>query len=320
MPTGAMTLVEATKASTDQLKAGVVETIIEESPVIQWLPWIPFAGNALQHTEEGTLPNVQFRNVNEGYTPSWGTDNVHTWGIAILGGEVKIDKFLEDVVATRESLAAKQWAKMAKANSLRFSYEAFKGTGAPGTKGFAGINAIIDQGFGQKVENANGGGALTLAKIDEAIDKFKGTGRPDAAFLHRKVRRKITNLAIGNPTSNYFPLIDLTRDNLGRQVTMYDGIPLVVTGEAMDANGNIVDLHAYTENPGDGVSDCTSIHFLKLDTDNVCGILGKGGMFDVVQFGELESGPQRLGRFEWYPGVAIFSQFSAVRLYGITDS
>jgi hypothetical protein len=41
------------------------------------------------------------------------------------------------------------------------------------------------------------------------------------------------------------------------------------------------------------VSDCTSIHFLKLDTDNVCGILGKGGMFDVVQFGSWS--PARSG-------------------------
>lgn len=318
MPTGAMTLVEATKASSDQLKAGVVETIIEESPVIEWLPWVPFSGNALQKEEEGTLPNVQFRRVNEGYTPSWGSDNMHTWGVAILGGEVKVDKFLEDVVATRESLAAKQWAKMAKANSLRFSYEAFKGTGAASTKGFVGINGLIDQGFGQKLINATGGGALSLAKLDEAIDLFKNTGKPSGAFMNRKVRRKITNLA--HTTLTGFSLIDVGTDSFGRKVMSYDGIPFVITGEAMDSSGNIVDLHAYSEDPGDTVADCTSIHFLKLGEDDVTGLLGKGGMFDVVQFGELESGPQRLGRFEWYPGIAIFSQYSAVRLYGITDA
>lgn len=319
MPTGALTLIEATKASTDQHKSGVVETIIEESPVIEWLPWIPFAGNALQHEEEGTLPNVQFRRVNEGYTPSWGSDNMHTWGVAILGGEVKVDKFLEDVVATRERLAAKQWAKMAKANSLRFSYEAFKGTGSAASKGFKGFNGLIDDGFGQKVANATtAGGPLSLAKLDEAIDAFKNTGRPSGAFMNRVVRRKITNLA--RTTISGTVLIDIGTSVFGKKVTMYDDIPFVITGEAMDSSGNIVDLHDFTEDPGDGGNDCTSIHFLKLGEDNVTGLLGKGGMFDVVQFGELETGPQRLGRFEWYPGVAIFSQYSAVRLYGITNA
>ena len=317
MPTGAVPLIEAAKHGDDQLKTGVIETIMDESPMIEELNWMPFAGTALQHTEEGTLPNVQFRNVNEGYTPSYGTDNKHFWGVAILGGEVKVDNFEVDVVANRSSIEAKQWAKMGKANSMRFSYEAFNGTGSAASKGFKGIKALIDEGFGKKLLNASGGGALTLAKMDEAIDLMRGP-RPDVAWVNRFHRRKVTTLA--RETHSGISLIDVGTSTFGRKVMMYDGIPFHVLEDGIDSSGNVTELLPFTEDPGDGGTDTSSIYFARIGEDDVTGLLGKGGSFEARQFGELQSGPQRLGRFEWYPGLAIFNQYSIVRLYGVLES
>lgn len=318
MPSGALTLIEAAKSGDDMVKRGVVETIIEESPMIEVLPWQPFEGTALRHFEEGTLPSVDFRNVNEGYTPSYGSDNDHYWGVAILGGEVKVDKFLVNVTGSREDLAAKQWAKLAKANSLRFTYEAFNGTGAASTKGFKGIKTLIDEGFGQSLLQASGGGALTLAKMDEAIDLFINQGQPDVAFVNRFQRRKITTLA--RETHSGISLIDVGTSTYGKKVTMYDGIHLRIMGNGMDSSGNITATLPFTEDPGDAGNDTSSIYFAKLGSDDVTGLMGKGGSFEAVQLGELESGPQLLGRMEWYPGIAIFNQYSIVRLYGILES
>ena len=318
MPSGALTLIEAAKAGEDQLKRGVVETLIEESPMLEVLPWRPFEGTALRHFEEGTLPNVQFRNVNEGYTPSYGTDNDHYWGVAILGGEVKVDKFLVNVTGSREDLEAKQWAKLAKANSLRFSWEAFDGTGAASTKGFKGINALIDEGFGQKNLQAAGGGALTLAKMDESIDLFRNQGQPDVCWINRTLRRKVTNLA--RETHSGISLIDVGTDVFGKKVMMYDGIPFRIIGDGMNSAGAVNPILDFDEDPGDATSDTASLYFAKLGEDDVTGLLGKGGSFEAVQFGELESGPQRLGRMEWYPGIAIFNQYSIVRHYGVTNA
>ena len=65
-------------------------------------------------------------------------------------------------------------------------------------------------------------------------------------------------------------------------------------------------------------SSTSSLYLAKVGEDDLTGLLGLGGSFDVVSFGELESGPQRLGRMEWYPGVAIFNKYSIVRLNLIT--
>jgi hypothetical protein len=318
MPSGAISLIEAAKASSDQLKRGVIETIIEEAPMLGELSWVPFEGTALRHFEEGTLPNVQFREVNEGYTASWGSDNDHYWGVAILGGEVKVDNFLVNVVDTRSGLEAKQWAKLAKANSLRFSWETFKGTGAVSTKGFKGLNTLIDEGFGQKLLQATGGGTLTLAKADEAIDLFRNQGGPQVGWLNRTVRRKFTDLA--RTTHSGISLIDVGTDIYGKKVTMYDGVPFRIIGDGMDSAGAVNPILAFNEDPGDATADCTSIYWAKTGEDDVTGLLGKGGSFEVKQFGELEAGPQRLGRMEWYPGIAIFNRYSIVRQFGITNT
>ncbi len=309
MPTGALTLIEATKASSEQLKLGVVETLIEENPMLEVLTWMPFEGIALRHFEEGTLPNVQFRNVNEGYTPSFGTDSDHFWGVAILGGEVKVDNFLVNVVATRESLEAKNWRKLAKANSMRFSYEAFNGTGAVGTKGFKGINQLITEGFGQSM--SNGTANISLDNLDAAIDLFRNQGRPDVMLVNRNHRRQVTKAARTSVTG--VSLIDVGTDVFGNKVNVYDGIPMRIMGDGMDSSGNIVPILPFTE-----ASSTSSLYLAKIGEDDVTGLLGKGGSFEVKQFGELQSGPQRLGRMEWYPGIAIFNKYSIVRLSGIT--
>jgi hypothetical protein len=318
MPSGAFSLLEAAKASKDQVKRGTVETLIIESPLIEMLHWTGFQGNALQHFEEGTVPSVNFRRVNEGYTPSYGSDNSHFWGVAILGGEAEVDNFLVNVVDTEGKLLAKNARKLAKANAMRFDYEALEGTGSVASKGFKGIKTLIDEGFGQKLLNASGGGALTLAKLDEANDLLLNTGGADFLLANRTVRRKVTSLA--RETHTGISLIDIGTDVFGRQVTRWNDIPIKTTAMALNSSGTVVNLLDFNEDPGDATSDTTSVYFVKTDEDNVTGLLGKGGTFEARSLGENYDAPARKFRMEWYPGIAIFSEYSIVRLYGITNA
>ena len=322
MPTGAVSLIEAAQCGDDMHKMGVVETIIQENPVIEMIPWMPFAGNALQHDAEGTLPNVQFRRVNEGYSQSYGSDEQHFWGVAILGGEIKVDEFLVNVVGTKKDIEAKQWAKLAKANAMRFGYEFFEGTGSVASKGFKGMKSLIDEGFGQETVHSATGATLAsadgLESLDLALDSFKNQGGPDAVLVNRTHRRQVTTAARNSVSG--VSLIDVGTDVFGRKVMYYDGVPFVILGDVMDGSGNIVPSLPFTEDPGDGTSDTSSVYFVKFGEDDITGLLGKGGSFQVKQFGELESGPQRLGRMEWYPGLAIFNKYSVTRVSGITAS
>jgi hypothetical protein len=55
----ALTLTEAAKLSEDVLRAGIIETIIKDSPVLQVLPFIDIVGNSLKHNQKNTI-NSQF--------------------------------------------------------------------------------------------------------------------------------------------------------------------------------------------------------------------------------------------------------------------
>lgn len=310
MPTGSVTLLESVKDSSDVLMRGVIETIIEESAPLQMLPQIPIQGNALKREIEGALPAVQFRDVGDTYTNTWASDTEQFWGVAILGGQVKIDNFIINTRGDVRSTKARQFAKFAKSMAHKYNQWFFDGTGT--AKDFKGVNALIDDGHGQVQYAGANGAALTLDMLDEAHDALR-TGSADQILCNRTVRRKITQL--GRNLSNGFSLIDIGDNEFGHQVTMYDGVPIGIVGD--DIDGNLILDYDETR----GSSDVTtSLYFVRYGEDHVAGLMGAGGMMTVKDFGELQTEPAHLGRVEFYPGIAVFDQYSIVRLAGITNA
>lgn len=314
MPTGSMTLLEASKYGTNMLKKGVVETLIQESPILPQLPFITIAGNALESSTELNLPSPEFRKVNETYGRSWGTDTKHFWGVTILGGEVFVDNFLLNVTSNKESIKARQYRKFAKAMSRTFDKSFFDGTGT--ADDFKGLNALLSEGWGFTVyaeDGAANGGTLALNDLDIAKDKLRAQSSPDAWLCNRFVRRHITYLA--HTTHSGFSLIDVGTDRFGTKVNFYDGVPLRIVGDDIDGNA----ILGFDETRGTS-NQTASMYAVAYGTDeNVCGLLGAGGHFDVRDFGETEAAPGHLGRVEVYPGIAVFNQYSLVRVAGILE-
>lgn len=312
IPTGAVTLLEASKSqySSDTLKRGVVEIIIRESPIAEQLNWMPISGNALKQDVEGTLPNVQFRSVNETYTSDFGTDTERFWGTTILGGEVYVDNYLVKVRGNVNSLKTKQYAKKARAAALTLDKYVIDGTGT--AKDFKGVNALIADGFGFSTVAGTNGATLTLDMLEDAEDQLR-KGSPDAMWANKFLRTKITRLARSSITG--VALIDTDTDMFGRRVTMWNGVPIRILGDDKDGN-LILDFDETT-----GSSSVTgSLYFVKFGEDFVSGLLGAGGDMTVKDFGEIEASPGHLGRIEFYPGLAIFDKHSIVRLSGLTKT
>lgn len=311
MPSGSVTLLEAAKCGDDTKKRGFVETIIQESPILEMLPFTPIAGNALKHSAEDTLPAPAFRDVNENYTRTHGTDREYFWGTAILGGEVFVDNYLINVRGNVVDVKARQYAKFAKAMALTFDKYFFDGTGT--AKDFKGLNTLADEGFGLvHTPNVNGG-ALTLDELDIANDLLRA-GSADCILANRTVRRKITKLA--RESISGVALIDVGDDRFGRQVTQWNGLPLRILGDDKDGTA----ILGYDETCGSS-NVTVSLYFVKYGQDEfVTGLLGLGGMFTVKDFGETEASPGHLGRAEVYPGIASFNKYSFVRYKGITNA
>ena len=311
MAAGSLSLLEAAKYGSTTLGRGVISTLIQESPILEMLPFTSISGNAIKVSVEDPLPAPAFRDVNETYTRSHGTDTERYFGCAILGGEVFIDNYIVRVQADQVSAKARQYSKFAKAMSRVFDKYFFDGTGT--AKDFKGINALIDDGLGQSQSAGTNGAALTLDMLDESFDALRSQSAPDALLMNRQMRRKINGLA--RSTYSGISLIDVGTDVFGRQVNTYNGVPIRIVGDDKDGNPILSQVQVQGS-----TSINTSIYAIAFGTDeNVYGILGLGGSFDVKDFGETEAAPGHLGRVEVYPGVVVSNSFSVCRLVGAQE-
>jgi hypothetical protein len=311
MAAGSLSLLEAAKYGSTTLGRGVISTLIQESPILEMLPFTSISGNAIKVSVEDTLPTPAFRDVNETYTRSHGTDTERYFGCAILGGEVFIDNYIVRVQADQVSAKARQYSKFAKAMSRVFDKYFFDGTGT--AKDFKGINALIDDGLGQSQSAGTNGAALTLDMLDQSFDALRSQSAPDALLMNRQMRRKINGLA--RSTYSGISLIDVGTDVFGRQVNTYNGVPIRIVGDDKDGNPILSQVQVQGN-----TSINTSIYAIAFGTDeNVYGILGLGGSFDVKDFGETEAAPGHLGRVEVYPGVVVSNSFSVARLVGAQE-
>ena len=278
-----ITLVEASKLSNNVLQKGVIETMVRTTAVLEVLPFMEIHGNAYVYNQVAVLPTVAFRNVNEGYVESGSEFVQKTANLVMLGGDVDVDKF---IIATRGDInnqRAIQTELKAKAIAQTFTKTFFQGTGS--SKDFAGLATLVEEG--QKI---NCGGELTLAKLNELMDKVPFGA--DVLFMSRSVRRDVMRLLQEN---NHY--LEMGQDAFGKPVAHYAGVPI-----------------RFVE---DDVIDAGTIYAVKLGImSDLCGL--QNGGIEVRDLGELETKPCYRTRIEWYCSIALFNPLSAAALHGIT--
>jgi HK97 family phage major capsid protein len=106
----ALTLAEAAKLSNDTVLQGVIETVIQDSPVLQVLPFVEITGNGLTYNRENAAPSAAFFDVGDTWTESTPTFTQITATLKIVGGDADIDNYL---LTTRSNIQDLQSAVIA---------------------------------------------------------------------------------------------------------------------------------------------------------------------------------------------------------------
>jgi HK97 family phage major capsid protein len=296
----AMTKSEAAKLSNDLLLRGVIETIVKESAILQYLPFMPVTGTSVRYNREATMPAAAFYAPGDTWAEATPTFTSHTADLKILGGDADVDNFLQSTYADTNDIEAEVIASRAKAVAHKFSATFFTGDSSSDTKSFDGLDLMMPAG--QTVTMGTNGGALTLAKLDEMIDLVK-PGRPEILMMSKRTRRKIKDL---RRTSG--SVVETSLDQFGRTVETYDGIPIVVDDFVPD-----------NETKGTSGAVCSSIWAFKFGVG--AGLMGlEHGGITVERVGELETKDATRHRIKWYAGLALFSELGVARLSGITAS
>lgn len=310
-------LLTALKWGRDLKSKGWIQTIISGVPMLQRLPHKRIAGRVWQQELEGTLPNVQFRNVNDTYDPSYGENDYSWWGTGILGGELKVDiaELRSGVVEDAAEFRADQYNKHAKSAQMRYSFEAINGTGA--NKGFKGLAQLVADGYGTFYDPGSDG-PLSFDNLDTSLLSMEN-GDPDILLMNKELALRFSLRA--RSFSSGFTLIDQGTDALGRPVKRYNGLDFGIIRRGRNSAGATVQIMPFTELSQALTGGTTSsIYAVRLADDAVTGLLGNNGSMYMKNLQESTEGPYEIGRLEFYPGLASFDPTGLIRYGRITNA
>ncbi|GLW55224.1 major capsid protein [Kitasatospora phosalacinea] len=309
----ALTLAESAKLSTEDLQRGVVETFVQESPILDRLPLIHFEGTAFRYNEESALPGVSFRAVNEGYPESVGAVSPRIETLAILGGDSDVDKFIVKTRGNINDQRAIQETLKVKAASVHFSDQFFNGDTQVNPLGFDGLRKRL---IGRQVLDAKGAGPVAggydfFDALDALTAQVRGiTSQNGALYMNAAIIAKIRSgfRRLGGSEL-------LTAEIHGKEVTMWNGIPMLDPGQKLD--GTDV-LPLTVGSGGTETGDIYAVRFGSSDADAGVTGLTNGGI-QVTDLGEAHDKPVYRTRIEFYCGIALFGGKAAARLMNVLN-
>jgi hypothetical protein len=305
----ALTLVEAAKLETgDAVRQAVIELYAGSSDILMNLPFDDIPGNAMKYNREGNLPGVGFRGVNEAYTPSTGILNPLTESLVIAGGDLDVDKFIVDTMGMAQRSTHE--AMKIRALSLAWTSKFIKGDNQSDPREFDGLQVRITGSQKIAAGTTDGGDALSLAILDQAIDQ---TLNPTHLIMSKAMRRRLTAAARTTTVGGY---VTYEKDAFGRTVTKYNDLPILVVD--LDNEGTAILGFTEVSNNVGATATGTSIYVVSMGDGAVSGL--QNGSIDVRDMGELQTAPVYRTRVEWYNGFAIYNGRAATRIWSVKDA
>ena len=302
----ALTLIEAAKLHTgDVYKSGIIELYAGSSSILTNLPFQNISGNALKYNRETAYPGIGFRGVNEAYTPSTGVLNPLTEVLVIAGGELDVDVFIVKTMGADQR--AVQESMKVRALSLAWTRKFIKGDATSEPREFDGLQTRVTGNQLISAGSTAGGAALSLTKLDEAIDQVLN---PTHLIMSPAMARKFSAAGRTTAVSGY---ITYSLDQLGKRAMQYNGLP-ILTVDLDDAGAAML---PFTEAAASGAATATSVYVVSMGADGLTGI--QFGGIDVRDLGELQTSPLYRTRIEWYNSIAIFNGRAVTRLRHIGD-
>lgn len=304
----AMTLLEASKLNSGEVvRNGVIEMFARNSDILAALPFMDVQGGSYAYNQEGQLPGVAFRGVNEAYSESVGVLNPQVEVLRIAGGDLDVDKAI--LAMHGEQVRTTHEAAKVKALALYLTKKIIKGDSTSDVREFDGLQNRITGSQLIAAGSTNGGDPLSLAKLDEAID---AVDNPTHLIMSKAMRRRLSAAARTSSVGGY---ITYTTDAFGRKITNYNDLPILIA-DYDDDGARILDFNEV--GPGGATATATSLYVVSFGDNMLTGL--QNGIMQVNDLGELDSKPVKRTRVEWYVGLAALHGRCAARLWGISNA
>lgn len=302
-----VTLVEAAKYSNDVLLQGVVETMVEDDPILQRLKFKTIVGNALTYNRETTEDEADFYGVNEDWNMTNQLVTPYSVTLKIMGSAAELDDFLRTTRSDINDLRAELVAGKSKAVAKKFGTSLIYGNATSNAKSFDGLHVLIaDTTYNTYLADSGDTQTVVLScsgHIDRILDMPKGR-KVDGLFMSKGLRRGLTKYLRSVAS------ISTDRDEFGNLVDFYGKTPIYASDRILDTE--LTSSGAFSASTG-GLT--TSIFALSFAEKGVEGIQAKA--LEVVPWAPVPGTNKEWCQIRWYPAVMMQSLISCAKVVGI---
>lgn len=303
-----ITLVEAKKNVQDALQMGVIDEFRKSNFLLDSLTFddavSPTGGGATltySYTRLLTQPTAQFRDVNTEYTPQEVTKQRASCDLKVFGGSFQIDRIIAGMGGIVNEVTI-QTAQKIKAAQALFNDTVINGDSAVDSKAFDGLEkaltgssteyipgAVIDLSTSSAVD-ANY--KVFLDELDEFLMGLDGT--PSFIGGNLKLIAKIR--ACARRAGMYMT----TKNDFGKQVETYNGIPLIDFGAKAGTNDSVIPVKTGAD------AGLTSLYAARLGLDGFHGVSMAGQSPVNIWLPDFKTaGAVKTGEVEMVAAVAL---------------
>lgn len=323
-----ITLAEAKVGMADKVDQQIVDMFRRSSLLLDRLTFdnaiSPGTGGSTLvygYTQLKTPSTAAVRAINSEYTANEAKREKKTTQAIIMGGAFEVDRVIQDTSGAIDELVFQADEKI-KATANFFTNCVINGTAAgaagPGktTGTFDGLNKLLTGSSTEYTatadlstsENVTANYNQFLDELDEFISGLDGM--PDMLLMNRKMLSKLRGIA---RRAGYY---EVSKDDFGRGVEMYNGIALMDAGEFYDGS-NTVDIVADTA-AGASTFGTSDIYAVKFGLDAFHGISPTGTKVITSYMPDLTlPGAVKKGEVELVAGVALKNTLKAGHMKGI---
>jgi len=250
--------------------------------------------------EEKTLPSAGSRAFNENYTASNGETKPMQEALKLTGGKLSADYAL--VGQLGDDVMMRKQEDQIKAIRMRIMNQFFNGSSTSDVKDFDGLKSFIGTGTNGRVDRgyhvANGGSALSRAKLDEALAETDGDANR-VIFANYNMPMLINQYGE--------TVVTFDKNEFGVPVPRYGDVPIIPI-RRNNLNADIL---------GFGESGSTSSLFVaNLSESAVSWLSGQAG----IMTRETKTGSQNEYQVDWMAAVLVQGAYNLTRLSGFTKA
>ncbi len=314
----AITLAEAKVGMADKVDQQIVDMFRRNSLLLDQMVFdnviAPGTGGSTLtygYIQLKTPSTASVRTVGAEYTPGEAKREKKTTNAVIMGGAFQVDRVLQNTAGAADEVAFQAEQKI-KATANYFHNLTINGTEAGGA--FDGLKALL---AGTANELTSQVSLTTSEELDsnynaflDEMDSFLSVldGAPSMLLMNRDMLVKLRSIA---RRAGYY---ERTKDDFGRTVETYAGIPMVDMGKYY--NGTTTQDVVETDATGK-----TAIYAVSLGLDGFHGISPMGDGVIVSYMPDMNApGAVKTGEVELVAGVALKNTLKAAVLKGIAIS